>query len=82
MFLSKTQKQLKEAKKLLSQNQWQEALGAFESLQSASDIDQVELLSLINQAKDAIFNNQMSIAKEAINRGVFGCYPPATITPK
>ena len=68
MFSSKTQKQFKDGKKLVSQKKWNEALALFQALQDAKDIDQVELLSLINQAKDGLLNQKIEIAQEAIRR--------------
>lgn len=70
-FTSKNNKALKEGKKLLKQKKWRQALEIFESLRDAQDIDRVELLTLTNEARQSVLQQEINTAHEAMRRGLF-----------
>jgi len=71
MFGSKPSRQLKEARNLVKKEKWNEAIAMLSALQYEPKLDSGEVLSLLNQARRGLAQQQTAIAKQLIKRKRF-----------
>ncbi len=68
MFGSKSKRALKQVKKLVRKQKWNEALAVLNNLSPDSDVTQDEIDSVIREAKAGLLARQIKIAKQLINK--------------